>query len=149
MSETKKGKAIPWLNNGEVRSQEYRDNLSESCKGRVSEKKGKSYEEIYGEKGAVMIRKKMSEAHIGVYSGENHPMYGKNHSDETKKLLSDAFSIPVIQLTKGGEFIKEWESVKAAQEGVNIKSGISNCTKGKQKTAAGFKWKKKYDYGEY
>jgi len=146
MSETKNGKAIPWLNNGEVRSQEHRDNLSKSCKGRVSEKKGKTYEDIYGEKVAMIIRGKMSEAHIGVYSGEAHPMYGKHHSEKTKKLLSDTFAVPVIQLTKDGKFIKEWESIKVAQEGVNIKSGISNCTNGKQKTAAGFKWKKKCDY---
>ena len=37
-------------------------------------------------------RAKMSEAMTGKYDGENHPFFGKQHSDETKKKLSEARS---------------------------------------------------------
>lgn len=35
-------------------------------------------------------RRKMSEAHIGIQAGENHPMYGKCHSEETKQKISES-----------------------------------------------------------
>jgi group I intron endonuclease len=54
MSETKKGKPIPWLNNGEERSQNHKDNLSKSLRGRKSPNKGKKFDDDY--------RKKLSNA---------------------------------------------------------------------------------------
>lgn len=44
----------------------------------------------YGMKYSPEFRKKLSEAHIGIQAGENHPMYGKHHSDETKEKLRQA-----------------------------------------------------------
>lgn len=34
-------------------------------------------------------RKKMSESHIGLFAGEKHPMYGRHHSEETKRMCSE------------------------------------------------------------
>ena len=42
MSESKKGKPIPWINN-KKRSEAHKKNLSKSCIGRVSPNKGKKY----------------------------------------------------------------------------------------------------------
>lgn len=50
MSNTKKGKPIPWLNDGMERSEEHRRNLSKSCKGRISPNKGKKFSEEYKKK---------------------------------------------------------------------------------------------------
>jgi len=50
MSQTKKGKDIPWLNNGKVRSLSHRNNLSLSLKGRQSPNKGKKFSEEYKNK---------------------------------------------------------------------------------------------------
>jgi group I intron endonuclease len=83
MSNTKKGKPIPWLNNDKPRSEEHKKNLSNSLKGRKSEKKGKKYEDIYGEENSNIIRKKLSDAHKGLNCGVNHPMYNKKHDKET------------------------------------------------------------------
>lgn len=33
-------------------------------------------------------RKKMSESHIGIQSGENHPFFGKHHTEEIRNKLS-------------------------------------------------------------
>jgi len=149
MSEIKKGKPIPWLHNGEERSVEHRNRLSESCRGRVSEKKGKTYEDIYGEDGATVIRKKLTDTHIGVYSGKNHPMYGKHHSEETKLKISKASKgerlnrcKPILQFNKYGELIKEWKSITLATEELKI-SNISACCRGKLKTVGGYKWEYK------
>lgn len=45
MSETKKGKPIPWLNNGKKRTEEHKKNLSISLKGRKSPNKDKKFDE--------------------------------------------------------------------------------------------------------
>lgn len=51
---------------------------------------------------------------------------------------------PIIQLDLNGKIIKEYNSMKEAAEILNIRAGnISNCCRGKQKTAFGFKWRYK------
>ena len=50
MSNTKKGKPIPWLNNGKERTEQHRQNLSKSCKGRNSPNKGNVYSKEYRDK---------------------------------------------------------------------------------------------------
>lgn len=45
MSDTKKGKPIPWLNNGDERTESHRKNLSISLKGRKSPNKGLKFDE--------------------------------------------------------------------------------------------------------
>jgi hypothetical protein len=54
---------------------------------------------------------------------------------------------PVIQLTKGNEFIKEWESIKEAEKKLRIKN-VSLACSGIYKTSAGFKWMYKTDYNQ-
>jgi len=43
MSKAKKGKPIPWLNNGQSRTKSHKQNLSKSLKGRISPNKGKKF----------------------------------------------------------------------------------------------------------
>jgi hypothetical protein len=43
-----------------------------------------------GRKFSEEHKRKMSEAMRGKYEGENHPLYGKTHSEESKKKISDA-----------------------------------------------------------
>lgn len=145
MSEAKKNKPIPWLNTGEERSESHRKNLSKSLKGRVSPNKGKKFDEV--------ARNNMSKSHIGLHKGENHPMYNKNHSEETKKKISENLKDKgpnnyrvVIQLSKDNQFIKEWGSIRNAEEQLGI-NNISSCCSGKLNTAGGYKWKYKEDYG--
>ena len=97
---------------------------------------------------------------------------GSTHSDESKQLMSDiAKGKPkpwlkgrtapglgrtrtenelnkmrkvVIQLSKQGEFIQEWPSIREASIKTNTyDSGITLCCKGKLKTAGGYIWKYK------
>jgi group I intron endonuclease len=116
MSDTKKGKPIPWLNNGKERSEKHKENLSKSLKGRVSEKKGKNYEEFYGKEKSEKLRSKLSETHKGIYFGENHPFFGKKHTEDTIKLIREKRKqqkvLKIEQYDINGCLIKEWDSIK-------------------------------------
>ena len=75
-------------------------------------------------------KKALSEAHKGVPLSEAH-----------KKALSEANSKKILQLTKSGEFIKEWPSAYEAERELGIaQSNICSCCKGKLKSVGGFIW---------
>lgn len=74
----------------------------------------------------------------------NHPFYGKHHTEEFKRNQSIKVSKPVLQFTKTGDFIKEFNSITSAGKELNINIGnISACCRNKQPTAYGFIWKYK------
>lgn len=53
-------------------------------------------------------------------------------------------SIPILQFSKDGKFIKEWPSLSEAYRQLGIpQSNISACLKGRYKHAGGFVWKYK------
>lgn len=48
----------------------------------------------------------------------------------------------VVQYSINGEFIKKWDYAKQAIEQLGLnKTSITDCLKGRQKTAGGYKWK--------
>ena len=55
--------------------------------------------------------------------------------------------IPVLQYSKTGEFIKEWEAMVDAERFYNQKTSgkISSCCNGKRMSAFGYIWRKKGD----
>ena len=76
-------------------------------------------------------KKAMSKAHLGITLSEEH-----------KKAIVKANSKKVLQLTKSGEFIKEWPSVMEASRQLGISNvSICNCCNGKYKSAGGYVWK--------
>lgn len=91
--------------------------------------------------------------------GEKNPFYGKHHSEETKKAISDKakeryrlyganpnrYMKPVVQLSLDGEFVAKYFSMKDAEKVTGIKN-ISNCCCGRYKTAGGFIWKYVEEY---
>lgn len=64
-------------------------------------------------------------------------------SDECKRVLnSKVHSVPVVQLTKDGEIIKEWSSATEAANALHgERTSIVICLKGRTKTALGYKWR--------
>ena len=69
--------------------------------------------------------------------GNKNPRYGKFGKEAPR-------SVPVIQLTLDGEFVKEWECIRQANK--IFKGHISCCCRGKRNSAAGYKWVYKEDY---
>ena len=101
--------------------------------------------------------KRASKKMKGKYKGENHPMYGKHHLEETKEKISKAnkgkhhseeakqkMRKPILQFTKNMVFIREWDSAKSVNIELNINdSSITKCCKNKLKSAYGFIWQYK------
>ena len=76
-------------------------------------------------------KKALIEAHRGV-----------PRSEATKKAIGEANSKKILQLTKSGEFIKEWPSAMEASRQLGIaQQSICSCCKGKRNYAGGYVWK--------
>lgn len=99
-------------------------------------------------------KQQQSEIMKGKYIGEDNPMFGKNHSEETKELIRNKKlgskqtletikkkSKPILQFTMEGEFVKEWIGASQVMKELGIdKASISRVCQGKKKSAGGFKW---------
>lgn len=92
-------------------------------------------------------KKKMSENHADV-KGENNPMYGKHHSEETRKLIAERLAgkytgkdsmnhRAVVNLDTGEKFETATEAAKTY--GVTVSTLIKTC-RGKQKRTANCRW---------
>ena len=70
---------------------------------------------------------------------------GFRHTAEANLKNKISHSIPIIQMTRQGEFIREWDStIDASRElGFKSPSKITECCKGKRKTHKNFTWKYK------
>ena len=93
----------------------------------------------------------------GYLQGKNNPMYGKHHTEEVKRKISENHAKPgegkfgsehhsskkVAQYDKqNNELIKIWDSMMDVQRELGIdNASISKCCKGKLKSAGGFVWK--------
>ena len=69
---------------------------------------------------------------------------GKKYGAINGKKSAIKLSIPILQFTKDGKFIKEWPSTREAERQLGIRrSSICQCCKGRCKQAGGFVWKYK------
>ena len=75
-----------WIKFFDSRNRDIGYNISLGGDGANMDNKGKTYEEMYGEEKAKILKENISKN----YSGENHPMYGKIHSDESKLKMSES-----------------------------------------------------------
>ena len=64
--------------------------MSNKCKGRIPHNKGKTNEELYGEKKAKEIKRKQRNAMIGKYTGKDSSTYGRKHTEAECKKMSDS-----------------------------------------------------------
>ena len=77
---------------------------------------------------------------LNYYKTHHGTMLGKHLSDEARKKLSVAHSIPIICLETGIIYSNSLEASKAL--GIT-RTAITNCLRGDSKTAGGFHWKYK------
>ncbi|MDS7057079.1 NUMOD3 domain-containing DNA-binding protein [Klebsiella pneumoniae] len=98
-------------------------------------------------------KEKMRNNHADM-KGENHPFYGKNHSDKTKQKMSELRkdennpkARSVVQLSIDGEFINEFKTIKEGALATDSdRANISKVCNGKYKQHNGFKWMYVEDY---
>jgi hypothetical protein len=61
-----------------------------------------------------------------------------------QKISAEKRKKPILQYTKLGQFIKEWDSASSAGTELSIiKGSITNCCNHKRKSAGGYVWKYK------
>lgn len=65
--------------------------LTPEQKSNMSERSKGSKNPFYGKNHSIETKKMMSEIKIGKYLGEDNPFYGKSHNEETKKFLSNLY----------------------------------------------------------
>ena len=91
-----------------------------------------------------LTKENMSESQKGKHIGENNHFYGKTHSEETRKIMSEkgkdnrANMRPVINLDTGEIFI----SIRRACEKYPhiLPTHITRVCKGKRKRTGGYRW---------
>lgn len=139
---------------GKIVSEETRVKQSEAKKGKPSWNKGKNLSEEH--------RSNLSKNHADV-SGENSPMYGKKHSAETRKKISEKLSTKEvsdkIRKSKRGGNNPQSKSVVCIETGevyetitsAARKTGANRCSislvcQNKQSSAGGLKFAYYEDY---
>ena len=93
-----------------------------------------------------LTKNKMSENHREQIRENNH-MYGKHHTEESKRKMSKANSKPVVQINPNTNEVKVWESATVAERIMGFShSKINECCRGKRKSHKGYKWMYLEDY---
>lgn len=97
-----------------------------------------------------VVREKKRRTAIEKYKNpENTPMYGKHHTEEARRKISEhnrckysPNSKPVNQYDKEWNLIKTWDCAMQVERELGIDhSNISKCCRGKYEFLGGFRWK--------
>lgn len=143
---TKETKAkIGMANTGRTHSKETRNKMSNS---RMGERNG-NYGKPMSDNQKQILRDKAKERYK---NPENHPMYGKVHSEESIEKMREAQETKaVVQLNKNGDFVQEFVSINDAERFTGIRHlQISRCCNHvlHYNTAGGYLWLFKTEYDE-
>jgi len=155
------GLISPMYNNTHTdETKEKMSNNHYDCNGENNPMYGKTFEDVWREKGLsekeIKIKwdewlKKRSELskgeNNGMYGrqrfGKDNPFFNKKHTEETKNKLRKNSKIKktVLQYSLDGQLIKKWDSTMDVYR--ELKLNCRNACRGLTKTAGGFKWKYK------
>ena len=84
----------------------------------------------------------LSHSNFKTKSGEEHHFYGKHHKEISKLKMRLGHCNIVEQYNLQDEFIRTWNGTKEIECILKINNAhISECCRGKRKTAGGYKWR--------
>jgi group I intron endonuclease len=148
-------------NNSGVNNPNYGNKWTKEMKDKASNnKKGKTWEEMYGEIKSIKMKEKASKSQSGRKHsektkekirqqniGEKNPAYGNGHRQcGEKNPMYGKLSVqrrPVLQFDKKGNFIKEYNFLsEVKKDGFHI-GNVASAAIGRLKTTGGFIWKYK------
>lgn len=118
------------------------DNRAENLEWMTYEEHQREHSLRKGTHHTEEAKRKMSEVAKGKYVGENNPMFGRRGKDNPN-------SKPLVQLSKDGDFIREWECAASVTRELGIKKqNIYDCCNKvpRHKTAGGYRWMYKRDW---
>ena len=124
-------------------SEEHRQKLSDSHKGKPSPKKGKPCPSLLKHPVSEETREKIRQTKLG----SKNPNYGKKSWNSGKECpycqgRNNYQAKPVNQYSLDGELIKTWDCISDARKELNLGySGISKNLHGYRKSAYGYIWK--------
>lgn len=133
------------INLGKTHSEKTKEKIRQGNLGKeVTDEFRKRMRDInMGRKLSKEARKKISKSLIG-----NTRNLGNKHTEETKKKISKSRSgipshnrIRIIQKDMNGSVIREWDSIKEAQDELGI-SNVSSVINGIRNSSGGYKWEK-------
>jgi group I intron endonuclease len=121
------------INLGKKVTEETKKKISEGIKNSSTHKNAHNTDEY---------KEKMRALNLG----ENNPMWGKGIKGETNHMWGKFGKLhqrakKISQYTKGGDFIRNWDSIADAARAGFSQSNISSCCAGKLTSAGGFIWK--------
>lgn len=98
-------------------------------------------------------KNKISKAKKGKYVGENSPFYGRHHTEEAKKKMSESHkrikacnAKSIVQMDDEYNVIKIWTTIADAYKTLNIcRQSIPEVLNKKQQHAGNFRWFYLYD----
>ena len=126
-------------------TQEFRDKMSKIVKGRVYSQEAKDRMK----EGSREYHRTHKKKPVSAETRQKISIAGKGRVNSAYNRLrtSERTSIPIIQFSLSGEFIKEWKSATEVRKTININhTHIASCCRGKRNSCGKFKWKYKKDY---
>jgi group I intron endonuclease len=137
-------------------SEESRKKMSDAQMGKKHHLYGKKLCREHIEKSAKARRglkrskevcEKLSLLRKGKRIGKDNPFYGKKHTEETLKRISESIDYikrykKIVRCDLFGNILEKFDSLKEAKEKYNLKSGgLGAALKNFNRTCKGFKWK--------
>lgn len=127
---------IRQANLGKIQSQEHKDNISKGVKNSDKHQKAVHSLEFKEKQRINNLGPKNPMYGNKRFLGENNHMFGKFGKDHHR-------AVPLLQYTKFGEFVREWDSLMDAERGGFGHANVSSCCHGRLMSAYGFVWKYK------
>lgn len=145
LSEARRGEKNPMYGkpspmHGKHLTEEHRHKISKAQRGEKNHMYGKRYNHTEETKRKISMKLK------GKNAKDRHPLYGKHHSMQTKKKMSNAaidrkrMTVALDKQTSNIMFICESISDASRWTGISA-THISACCRGKRKSAGGYIWR--------